>query len=74
MSDHAETVRNYYRSQGAQAELQRIIDILRSDLCELPDWKSGINDGSGHQYHPGMCYPTIEGLDRIIEIITGDKS
>lgn len=62
MSDHAETVRNYYRRQGAETERQRIIRYLLSRNVIRPS-----------MIHPGQYVGmdawgnTGPGIDLIME-------
>ena len=48
--------------QGVYEEQERIIKLLEQNICQL-------NCPS----HPGNCYPEINGLEKYVKLIIGEK-
>ena len=62
----AETVRNFYRKQGAEAERQRILSLIEKDIC------NACKVDSVDYEHPftGLCCRDASG---VIALIKGES-
>lgn len=62
----AESVRNFYRKQGAESERQRILNLIEKDIC------TACKDDPGTYEHPftGLCCRDAQG---VIALINGEE-